>query len=112
MRNFLLKVLITALSLLAVAYVVPGFEVTGFYPALIAALFLGILNAIVRPILILLTLPITILTLGLFIFIINAGIVLFVASFVDGFEVSGLFAALVGSILVSLVSGVVNRVLE
>jgi putative membrane protein len=110
--KFILKLLITAVSLIAVAYIVPGILLTGFYPAIIAALLLGILNALVRPILVLLTLPITILTLGLFIFIINAGIFIFVASFVDGFAVSGFFSALLGSVLVSIVSGIAHRIID
>jgi putative membrane protein len=106
------RLLITALALLLVTYIVPGISVSGLYPALIAALFLGLANAIVRPILILLTLPITILTLGIFIFVINAALFLFVASFVQGFEVSGFLAALLGSILVSIISGIANKFIE
>ncbi len=107
--KFLVRLIITALSLIAVTYIVPGIDVTGLYPALIAAFLLGLCNAVVRPILILLTLPITILTLGIFILVINAGIFLFVGSIVDGFIVASFFSALVGSILVSIMSGIVNR---
>lgn len=107
--KFIAHTLVTALALLLVTYIVPGIEVTGLYPALIAALVLGLLNAIVRPILIFFTLPITILTLGIFIFVINAAIFFFVASFVDGFVVSGFLSALFGSILTSLISAIVNK---
>lgn len=106
------KIIIGALALLFVAQVVPGIVVENFYIALIAAVILGILNAVVRPILIVLTLPVTILTLGLFIFVINALLFLFVASFVDGFAVDGFLAALFGSLIVSVISLIANYFLE
>lgn len=109
--KFITRLLITAFALVLVTYFVPGIAVTGLYPALIAAFFLAIVNAIIRPILVLLTLPITVLTLGIFIFVINASIFLFVASFVDGFTVTSFWSALVGSVLVSIVSGIANRFL-
>ena len=109
--KFITRLLITAFTLVLVTYFVPGIAVTGLYPALIAAFFLVMVNAVVRPILVLLTLPITILTLGIFIFVINASIFLFVASFVDGFTVTSFWSALVGSVLVSIVSGIANRFL-
>lgn len=109
--KFITRLLITAFALVLVTYFVPGIVVTGLYSALIAAFFLAIVNAVVRPILVLLTLPITILTLGIFIFVINASIFLFVASFVDGFTVTSFWSALVGSVLVSIVSGIANRFL-
>jgi putative membrane protein len=107
--KFIARLLITALALILVTYIIPGIVVSGFYPAIIAAFILGIMNAIVRPILVILTLPITILTLGIFIFVINASIFLFVASFVDGFSVSGFVPALLGSILVSIISGIMHK---
>ncbi len=107
--NFLIRLVITALSLVAVAYIVPGIQVDSFYIAIISAFILGLLNAVVRPVLIVLTLPITILTLGIFIFVINAGIFLFVARFIDGFTVDSFWYALLGSVLVSLASGVANN---
>ena len=107
-----LRLCVTAFTLLVVTRFVPGIEVAGVYPALIAALFLGILNAVVRPILIVLTLPITILTLGIFIFVINAGIFLFVASFVDGFGVSSFLSALIGSVIVSIMSGIASTYIK
>ena len=109
--SLILRVIVAAFALLVVAHIVPGITVSGLYPAIIAAIFLGLLNAIVRPILVVLTLPITIVTLGLFIFIINATIFLFVASFVDGFHVDGIVPALIGSILVSLTSSIANKFL-
>lgn len=110
--KLLARLLITAFALVLTTYLVPGIAVEGAYPAIIAALFLGIVNAVVRPLLVLLTLPVTILTLGLFIFVINAGLFLFVASFVDGFSVDGFFPALLGSVLVSIISGIVNKFID
>ncbi len=105
------KILIGALALLGVAYLVPGVEVATFYAALIASLVLGVLNLIVRPILFVLTLPITIVTLGLFIFVLNAILFWFAASFLDGFTVSGFIPALFGSLLVSLATTIANKLL-
>jgi putative membrane protein len=102
--RILLVWLINALALIAVAYLVPSITVSSFTSALVAALILGLVNAVIRPIFVLLTLPVTILTLGLFIFIINALLFWFVGSFVRGFEVQGFLAGLIGSILFSIVS--------
>jgi len=109
--NIIIRVLITALALLVVEQIIPGIEVEGLYIAVIAAVLLGILNLVARPVLIVLTLPVTILTLGLFIFVINAAIFFFVASFVDGFTVSGFVPALLGSIIVSVISAIGNKLL-
>jgi len=100
----LYRLLFNALGLILIAEFVEGIEVVGFYPALIAALVLGFLNTIVRPILFVLTLPITVITLGLFAFVLNAGIFLFAASFIDGFNVTGFWYALLGSLLMSIIS--------
>lgn len=102
--RILLVWLLNALALVVVAYVVPGIAVASFTSALIAALILGLVNAVIRPVLVVLTLPVTILTLGLFIFVINALLFWFVGSFVKGFEVQGFLAGLIGSILFSIVS--------
>ena len=96
--------LLNTLALIAVAYLVPSITVSSFTAALVAALILGLVNAVIRPILVILTLPVTILTLGLFIFVINALLFWFVGSFVRGFEVNGFVAGLIGSILFSIVS--------
>lgn len=109
--TIIIRILITALALLIVERFIPGIEVEGLYTAVIAAILLGLLNLIARPILIILTLPVTILTLGLFIFVINAGIFFFVASFVDGFTVSGFVPAFLGSVIVSIISAAGNRLL-
>ena len=109
--KIILRILIGALALLGVAYLIPGVNVESFYAAVIAAIILGVLNFFVRPVLILLTLPITIVTLGLFTFVINAALFMFAASFIDGFSVDSFLAALIGSILVSIASAVGNKLL-
>lgn len=100
--------LFSALGLLLIDEFVAGIRVEGLYVAIIAALILGVLNAIVRPVLFVLTLPVTILTLGLFAFVINAGLFLFAASFIDGFEVDSFWYALLGSILMSVIGVISN----
>jgi putative membrane protein len=95
---------VNAAALLLVAYLYPGVTVESFLAALIAALVLGLVNAVIRPILIILTLPATLLTLGLFIFVINALLFWFVAEIVQGFRVTGFGAALLGSILYSVIT--------
>ena len=99
--RILAKVLITALSLIAVAYLLPQIEVSGFYIALIVAVVLGMLNLVVRPVLVLLTLPINILTLGLFLWVINGFLFWFVATFVEGFAVANFGWAILGALIVS-----------
>ncbi len=96
--------IVNAAALLLVAYLYPGVQVTDFWSALIAAIVLGLVNAIIRPPLVILTLPATILTLGLFLFVINAFMFWLVAEVVHGFTVSGFLAALIGSILYSVIT--------
>ncbi len=105
MRLILLWIL-NALALLAVAYLLPGIHVDGFIGALLAALVLGLINALVRPLLILLTLPITVLTLGLFVLVINGLLFWFVGSVLQGFEVSGFWVGVMGALLYSILSSV------
>jgi len=105
------RLLLTALVLLIVAEYIPGITVDGFYPALIAAIVLALLNLFVRPILVVLTFPITILTLGLFMFVINAALFWFAATFIDGFAVETFFHALLGSLIVSVASAIFNKYL-
>ena len=104
MLTLLARWIVNAAALLLVAYLYPGVHVTSFVAALIAALVLGLVNAVIRPILVILTLPVTLLTLGLFLFVINALLFWFVAEIVQGFHVDGFLAALIGSILYSLVT--------
>ena len=104
MVRFLLAWLVNTLALIAVAYLMPSITVSSFGAALIAALVLGLVNAIVRPVLVLLTLPVTILTLGLFIFVLNGLLFWMVASWLEGFHVAGFWSGVFGAILFSLVS--------
>ncbi len=98
------------LGLFVAEHFVPGISISGLYSATMVALFLGILNIIVRPILVLLTLPITIVTLGFFIFIVNAGIFLFVGTIVKGFYVESFISAFLGSLIVSIISWFVQKI--
>ena len=109
--NLLLVWLINALALLALPYVVPSVQVDSFYTALIAALLLGLANTLIRPLLVLLTLPVTVLTLGLFVFVINGLLFWFVGSFVQGFHVAGFWSAVGGAILYSIISWALSALL-
>ena len=104
MIRLLVVWLINALALMAVAYLMPSIEVSSFGAALVAALVLGLVNAIVRPILVLLTLPVTILTLGLFIFVLNGLLFWMVGSWLQGFWVGGFWAGVHGAIVFSFIS--------
>lgn len=104
--------ILNALLLMAVAYIVPGITVSGVYTALIVAVILGLVNAIIRPVLIVLTLPINVLTLGLFVFVINGALFWFVASFVDGFVVTGFSPAFVGALLLTVFSWIGNKFIK
>ena len=108
-RTLLLVWLINALALLALPYVVPSVQVDTFWTALVAALVLGLVNSLIRPLLILLTLPVTLVTLGLFVFVINALCFWLVASFVQGFHVGGFWSAFFGAIVYALISWAVSH---
>ena len=101
--KLLIRLLINALAILLVAYLVPGVAVTGFYTALIVAVVLGLLNLVIKPLILLLTLPITILTLGLFTFVINALLFWFVGTVVKGFSVDGFVPAFLGALILTVV---------
>jgi putative membrane protein len=107
-RDLLLVWLINALALLALPYLVPSVQVDSFATALVAALLLGLVNSLIRPLLVLLTLPVTLVTLGLFVFVINALLFWFVASFVKGFAVAGFWSAFFGAIVYALISWAVS----
>jgi putative membrane protein len=102
MRGFLLRVLIVAIGLWVASKIVPGIEITDGWSLLWAALVLGIMNAVVRPVVIILTLPLTILTLGLFLLVINAAMLSLVAWMLDGVVVAGFWSAVFGSIVISI----------
>ena len=106
--GFLIRLCLNAVALLIVSTVIPGIEVKGVLPALSAAFFLGLVNAVVRPILLILTLPLTILTLGLFIPLINAFLLKLVSLMIQGFEVHGFWSAVFGALLLSIVSGLLS----
>lgn len=104
MKGLLIRWLILTLSILAAAYLLPGIAVSGFFSAFLAAAALGILNAFFRPLLLLLTLPLNILTLGLFTFVVNALMLMMASGIIGGFYVQGFWSAVFGSLVVSLVS--------
>lgn len=112
MIKLLAKWLLSAAALLFVAYVYTGVEVKTFTAALIAAFVIGLLNTVVRPILVILTLPVTVVTLGLFLFVINALMFWAAAGVLDGFYVRGFVAALIGSLIYSLIGVVIESALE
>lgn len=111
MLTLLLVWLINALCLLAVAHLVPGVHVVNFTSALIAALVLGLINTFIKPVLSLLTLPVTILSLGLFSFVLNALMFGLAAYFLSGFNVDGFWAALFGALVFGLLSWIANAIL-
>lgn len=110
--KILLRWALLAAALLLVAHLYPAVQVASFTAALIAALVLGLLNTLVRPVLVLLTLPVTLLTLGLFLFVINALMFWAASSLLEGFQVNGFVAALVGSLIYSVCGLVIDAAME
>ncbi len=110
MRLLLVWVL-NAIALLAVAYLYPGVQVQDWKAAAIAALVLGLVNTLVKPILVILTLPVTILTLGLFLLVINALLFWGVAQLIEGFHVAGFWAALLGAVLYSVIGWLLSKLI-
>jgi putative membrane protein len=109
--RLLFKWLLSALALLVVTYVYRGVQVTSYSSALLAAAVIGLLNMFVRPVLVVLTLPVTIVTLGLFLFVINALLFWAASGMLSGFHVDGFLAALIGSLLYSLLGIVIESAL-
>ncbi len=106
--RLLISLLLNTLALIITAYIVPGFEVANFQSALLAAIVLGVINTFIKPVLVFLTFPLTIVTLGLFIFVVNA-IVLFMTSFfVSGLTINGWLPAILGAIVLSVVSTILS----
>jgi putative membrane protein len=103
--------LINAVALLALPYLLPSIHIAGFATALGVAVVLGLINAVIRPVLLLLTLPVTLLTLGLFIFVINGMMFMLAAWLLDGFVVNGFFSGVIGSTLYSVISWLLTRLL-
>jgi putative membrane protein len=106
--RFLARVLLNALAIGVAAWLVPGVQLSGRLPAVVAGILLGFVNALVKPILILLTLPFTLVTLGFFLFVVNAICFGLTAALVPGFDLSGFSAAFFGALVVTLVSWVVS----
>jgi putative membrane protein len=108
--GWIVRLLLNALAVLIAAQVIPQIDVSGFVTALLVAIVLGIINTFIRPVLVFLTLPISVLTLGLFIFVLNALLFWLTGLLVAGFEVQGVIGALLGSILVSAISWLLNSI--
>lgn len=112
MQQFILTWIVTALSLLITDYLVPGITIDSASAAAVGAIVLGLVNAIVKPLLIIFTLPLTFLTLGLFLLVVNAMTLGLVGYFTPGFTIDGFLPALIGSIVLSLVSSFLGNVLN
>lgn len=110
--KLLLKLLLNALAVVILSYVLPGIGVDSLTTAVIVALVLSILNFIVKPILVILTLPITIITLGLFLLVINAIIILIAADFISGFQVSSIWWAIIFSLLLSFLQSILHSIIK
>lgn len=108
MQGFVLRTVINALGLAVAALLIPGIVIRGLLTLLVAAMLMGLVNALLRPLVVIVTLPITIVTFGLFLLVINAGLFALVAALLDGFEVAGFFAALLGWLIVSLIGGLTS----
>ena len=112
MMNIILRFLLSGLAVLATAYLLPGVDVTDYQTALLTAFALSIANIIIKPLLILFTIPITVMTLGLFLLVINAIIILLVDHFVAGFTVDGFWWALAFSLIMSIFNSMVSDLLK
>lgn len=110
--KLIIKWLLSAAALLLVAYLYSGVQVSSFTAALVAAFVIGLFNIVLRPVLVVLTLPVTVVTLGLFLFVINALMFWAAAYVLDGFQVSGFVGALVGSLIYSVLGIVIDSALE
>lgn len=106
--RFLIKLLVSSLAVIITAYLLPGVILTGFLTAVVVAFVIAILNALLRPILVFLTIPVTVMSLGLFLLVINAFIIQITAHFVEGFTVSGFWAALFFSIILSVITWILE----
>ncbi len=106
--NALIGLLLNAVAVVITAYLLPGVQVQSFLTAIVVAVVLGVVNAVLKPILFILTLPVNILTLGLFTFILNGIIILLVSAVVPGFRVNGLLWAILFSIILSLINGFIS----
>ncbi len=112
MKDLIVRWLILTVAILAAAYFIAGIQVRGFSSALFAAAFLGVLNALFRPILIILTLPVNILTLGLFTFVINALLLKMTAGVIPGFDLQGFWPAMFGALIISIVNWLLHLLIS
>lgn len=112
MQGLLIRWIVLTLAILVTAYFFDGIHVSGFFSAFFTAATLGILNAFFRPVLLVITLPINILSMGLFTFIINAVLLLMASGVIPGFKIAGFWSAVFGSIMVSLVSWILNLLIN
>ena len=110
--NLIIQWFVNALALVGIAYYLPGIGVSGFYAAFITALVLGLLNAVIKPLIVLLTLPINILTLGLFTLVINTFLFWFVGTVVKGFAVSGFWPAFYGALIMTIINWLLTGILR
>lgn len=108
--SILIQLLVNALALIVTAYVVPGITVENFGAALVAAIVIAVINLVVKPIILLVTLPVNVVTLGLFTFIINGLLLWLAAAIVPGFDVAGAIPAILGAIVLALVGMVLNKI--
>jgi putative membrane protein len=110
--NYIIKILLTAIAVFVIANILPGVSIESYFISIIVAVVIGLLDSLVKPILVILTIPITIITLGLFLFIINAFIILIADYFVVGFGVNNIIWAAIFSMLLSILQSVLYKVLD
>ncbi len=107
--KFIMRIIVTSIVAFGLSYILKGIKMDSFWTAIILAIVLALLNALLKPILIILTLPITIVTFGLFLFVINAGMILLAEKIIDGFKVEGFWWALLFSLLLSIVTSILYK---
>ncbi len=112
MKGILIRWLVLTAAITVASYVIEGIHVEGFFSALFAAAVLGILNVVFRPVVLLLTLPINLLTLGLFTFVVNAVILMMASGVIKGFDISGFGSAILGALVISLISWLLNSFID
>jgi putative membrane protein len=112
MKGLIVRWLMLTVAIMAAAYLLPGIEVSGVFSAFFAAVILGILNALLRPLLLLLTLPLNILSLGLFTFVINALMLMMASGVISGFHIAGFWSAVFGSLIIGVVSWLLTSMIN
>lgn len=112
MRGWIVRWILNGVALLVTASLVSGIEISGFFAALFAAFILGIVNAIIRPVILFLTLPINLITLGVFTIVVNGFMLKITSTVVNGFTVTGFWAATLGALMLSIISGILNALVK